>query len=300
MANRLSMKAALNEIHVSEEIHELSSEEVKLLQNTMLDMYSDIFTVCKKNGLKLFLQGGTLLGHVRHHGFIPWDDDMDLGMMRVHYDKLIEIFDEELSDRYELKAPGYHGGAVTRFIHIYKKDSYLETLDSRPDTPKMVSIDIFPIDYAPANKVHRVLKGIYCNGLMFVAGSMEFIRYCTPEVKKELIKTPVGKLNYYIRKVTADLFRFYSLEKMYVKVDHAVKGRRKTAWLTSSVGRRHYLGELQSAKTFIPLRRCEFCGREALTIHNERQYLLHNYGEHYMDVPPVEKREKHFVKRMEL
>lgn len=75
----------------------------KLDKNTFLLMTQEIDMVCKKYGIKMFLVGGSLLGAVRHGGFIPWDDDIDFGMKRCDYQKFIEIFDSELGDRYYLR-----------------------------------------------------------------------------------------------------------------------------------------------------------------------------------------------------
>ena len=84
-------------------IRPISEEELKKLQTCLYDMAVDLDERCRKHGIKLFLVGGSLLGAVRHGGFIPWDDDMDLGASREDYEKLKEIFDEEFSDSYELR-----------------------------------------------------------------------------------------------------------------------------------------------------------------------------------------------------
>lgn len=294
MTTTYSMKTILNETH-SDNTHELRDEELKYLQNEMLSIYKDVFEVCERNNLKLFLQGGTLLGKVRHNGFIPWDDDMDFGMSRTDYNQFIKIFDKELSDKYILRAPGYKGGATTRFIHIYKKNSYLEYETSNSNTINKISIDIFPIDYAPNNKIVRYIKAVISNGRTFVTSSLEFADFCDDKTKEKLLSNFNGKMNYYSRVIVASLYKRADRDLLYAKLDREVSGFKKTQWCTSSMGRKHYLGELQPSDTFFPLKRTDFCGVDAWTLNHPERYLRHNYGQNFMEIPPKEKREKHFI-----
>ena len=100
----LNKKQILNEAANSGSVRPLTDEERKALKQTLLNTAKEIDGVCRKHGIKMFLVGGSLLGAVRHGGFIPWDDDIDFGMTRNDYQKFIEIFDTELGDRYFLRA----------------------------------------------------------------------------------------------------------------------------------------------------------------------------------------------------
>ena len=73
-------------------MEELSEEKLHSLQLILTDMLMDILDVCKTNGICVFLMGGSALGAVRHKGFIPWDDDIDIGMTRESYDRFIPVF----------------------------------------------------------------------------------------------------------------------------------------------------------------------------------------------------------------
>lgn len=273
-----SMKSAINTPGVKESV---DPDSIKQKQSEILKAYKKVFRACNRHGLKLFLQGGTLLGKVRHDGFIPWDDDIDLGLIRRDYDKLKDVFLEELADNFYLQMPGYDKDGGSRFAKIICKD--------RED----IFIDIFPIDYVCGNTVKKNIVGIKSNILMMISGSMEFIRDCSPEQKARLFSSIGGRLNYYVRKSISVIFGFKSVDWWNKVVDDSVRNTKVSYYMTSGLGRWHYFGEIQKRDTFLPLRKTEFCGCNAWTINSPETYLEHNYGANYMEIPPERERESH-------
>ena len=75
-------------------------EVLKKLHTVQLKMLKDFSEVCDKYEIPYFVVYGTAIGAVRHHGFIPWDDDIDVAMLRVDYNKFFEIFENEMGDEY--------------------------------------------------------------------------------------------------------------------------------------------------------------------------------------------------------
>jgi len=135
---------------------EIPFDDIRKIQMGILDA---IVAVCEEHGLRYYLSGGTLLGAVRHKGYIPWDDDMDINMPRPDCDRLLEITGGKIGDNYEI---GSFDGPISHcmpFIRAYDTD-YLLRIESSKGAARAysnVSIDIFPIDGLPkSEKVSRI------------------------------------------------------------------------------------------------------------------------------------------------
>ena len=125
---------------------ELSLEEKKKI---LVSILSEVHNFCDENNLKYFLTGGTLIGAVRHKGFIPWDDDIDIAMLRPDYDRFLEIIKREWKDKYVLKIPGETGNYTMPFTKSLNTDTIsFEVTDLLKfhGCPYITGIDIFPLD----------------------------------------------------------------------------------------------------------------------------------------------------------
>ena len=139
-------------------LYELTEKDINRMHTVLLEIYDDLYKVCEKYSLKLIAGGGTLLGVIRHKGFIPWDDDMDLSMSRDDYEKFIEIFESELGDKYELLAPGYQKGSKVFLMRVLKKNTTLmNMIDENSPYSNGIYIDITPIDYVPDNIILKIM-----------------------------------------------------------------------------------------------------------------------------------------------
>lgn len=126
------------------------SSDMKKIWAVELDLFDEFVRVCDKYGLKFYADGGTLLGVLRHRGFIPWDDDIDVTMMRSDYNKLCEIAGTEF------KAPYFFQTSSTdvdcHFHHAKLRNSET-TAVTEIEIPKKYNqgiwIDIFPLDVIP-------------------------------------------------------------------------------------------------------------------------------------------------------
>ena len=84
---------------------EYEPKVLERLHALQLEMLQDLQTICEKYDLQYFAVFGTALGAVRHKGFIPWDDDIDVGMLRKDYDVFIQVVEKEMGDKYQIMTP---------------------------------------------------------------------------------------------------------------------------------------------------------------------------------------------------
>lgn len=125
--------------------------ECKKLWAVELDLLAEFDRVCKKHGLTYFADGGTLLGAVRHQGFIPWDDDVDVIMYREDYEKLAQVAEQEFRHPYFFQSPHTDPGLVTGGSKLRNSNTTLisDFDHKRPFRNKGIFIDIFILDNLP-------------------------------------------------------------------------------------------------------------------------------------------------------
>ncbi|MBF0715448.1 LicD family protein [Gemelliphila palaticanis] len=127
----------------------LSDKEIK---NIQLDILRDIDTFCKKNNIKYFINYGTLLGAVRHKGFIPWDDDIDLTMEVNDYNKFIDLYSKE-GNKYRILSLKTDKKYFNNFIKIHDPNTRVIDSLSYKTYDSGIFIDIFPLNYFDNKKI---------------------------------------------------------------------------------------------------------------------------------------------------
>ena len=113
-------KQYVMETDYSDLLPEMTEEELKHLQQVLFEMFQDIQLVCQQTNIIPFLVGGTALGAVRHFDFIPWDDDLDLAMLREDYDRFLKEFSRAYPDKYIVNAQVFSDNAKARFAKVIK------------------------------------------------------------------------------------------------------------------------------------------------------------------------------------
>lgn len=159
------MKLSIPRFFFQEETREgfTIPEKMKRCWATQLTLISLIDDICQKHGLRWFADYGTLLGAVRHAGYIPWDDDIDITMLREDYDKLMQILPKELPGECQLMRFGsdenlWRGWSnVNNRQNIDTGDDLGEAIITRVwyDNPYIDGVDIYPLDYVPADPDRR-------------------------------------------------------------------------------------------------------------------------------------------------
>ena len=125
-------------------------QTMQKLHDIEIDILKQTLAVIERHGLKYFMLGGTLLGAIRHKGFIPWDDDIDIGMPRTDYNRFIEIAGSELKNPYQIHTCMNEKGKYSYyFARIENIKIKLEKYATENKTVVPAWIDVFPLDNVP-------------------------------------------------------------------------------------------------------------------------------------------------------
>lgn len=263
-------------------MRQISDDELKQIEFKIL---KEIHEICVANGLRYSLCGGTLLGAVRHKGFIPWDDDIDIFMPRPDYNKFIAYC---LSNETRFRLVSTE--ADPKYSYLFAKaidpNTVIQELNgNRNDVELGVFVDIFPIDglgdtYEQAKKNFK--KSSFNRELLVAYNWKKFFRSKTHSVIYEPIR-----------------FAFYLMSRL--SNSKKLIDRIQSTYPSKSFDESQYAGvicggyrqkEILPTKIYAEFDKMLFEGQEFMTIKNWEAYLGSIYG-NFMQLPPEEKRVTH-------
>ena len=264
----------------------MESTSIELLHSVQLDMLIKFDKFCTENKLTYFLDSGTALGAVRHQGFIPWDDDVDIAMPRDDYNRLLEIGEKGLPDNLFLQTYKTDPVYMMPFAKIRLGDSFFPELVNGFEKMKFkgIYIDVFPFDRVP----HEPLKASrYIKRSRFWYFVTVFSRRDYPGVKipQKILSV---LLHHAPLSIIQGLRSFY--EKYCVKFN-ASDSDLMTCFCWRVSQKRVFLFH---ESELLPVKRIFFEGKELNIMQDAHSYLTKMFGDYYT-LPPQEARKVHLA-----
>lgn len=249
---------------------------IELVRDVELEILDVIHTICIEHNLTYSLGYGSLLGLVRHGGFIPWDDDIDIIMPRRDYDKLLALWKEVAPDNFILQVPGLQPDLTNNFAKICKDHTtYLQCEADRTKAfHKGIFVDIFPADHAAPNTWSRTVQFCFqAINLLFSRGYPSPTGHLIGLCERILLRLP--------KKFHAPLGNWATKESQKWN-SHACGGYIFPCTIRSC--KKTYPPNLFQNVIAVP-----FHGRQYLAIVESDAFLRTEYGD-YMQLPPEEER----------
>ena len=260
-----------------------------LLHQVDMDIAKEVLRICEKYNLTYFMLGGSMLGAIRHKGFIPWDDDIDLGMPRADYEKFLEVAPQELAQN--LKLVNYRTDPDYMYYITRILDTETKVVEERIGNDNKytnASIDIFPIDGTPNN---ALLRKIYFFRVMYHRALMSLCYRDSIDRKR-----PRGKAEKILLWIMEHIpvHKLTTPYKQKCKIDKLLRKQKLEG--------AKFIGNIMGAYRTREIVPAEYYGEGAMYDFEDMQmrglamydaYLTYTYGD-YMQLPPEDKRKTHF------
>jgi len=263
------------------------TEKLSFIQNEMFNIAKIIHKICEDNNIRYAICGGTLIGAVRHKGFIPWDDDFDIIMPREDFNKFLDVWRDfsqyKISkngdkDYYKVSTPAKIHNSNTRVVEFGEVENGI----GENFITQGVFVDIFPIDLYPDNFIGKLINK-YLGKLNMKKAESQFSMNLRPRFTRLVIHAFK-----YIPKKIIDMLIDYGIKYIYthsnknIKVGYGVETAINNLWV--------------DPKVIFPFKKNMLINDFYFYAPaNSDEYLKHRFGD-YMKLPPIELRKAHIDK----
>ena len=270
-------------------MREYDPDELRRLQLCELEILRDFIAVCEKNDIAYFGLAGTGIGAIRHGGFIPWDDDIDVGVLYRDYPRLERLIEEEYPDKYLVVNAGKYSKCPIINTHIVMKGTrFVESGFAGLDYPQGVFLDVFPLFKSPADEAERrkLSSKAWFYGKLLMLRHLAFPRVPFKGFKAKAAHCVTAAAHVFVS-------IFWSHKRLYNKIlrictKYEGQDTGVNEWFFDT--KKH--AGVYTDEVLFPLRRIGFEGIDMCFPNKIEQRLTEVFGD-YMQLPPPEKRHNH-------
>lgn len=269
----------------------MSIDEIKKVQSVIYSIFKDFDKFCRENDIHYFLVAGTALGAVRHGGFIPWDDDIDVAMDIKNYKRFLEIAKTNMgSDKYFVQNYMTEKNYNTFFTKVRLNDTvYEEFAVKKMDIHKGFWIDIFPFYNIPDDDEEwkKMSKRLVFIEKLFNFKKCGYSNFSTGSKTVQAFKNVARIILHYVLVLVPSSYLISKRNKIAEKYLHVE---------TKRIGASSYHFIIEKEELY-PIKDIDFVDMKAYGPNDIHKYLTRHFGD-YMKLPPVEQRITHRPNRV--
>ena len=262
------------------------------VQQMELMVYRDALSICKKYNLNMFLLCGSALGAIRHKGFIPWDDDMDVAMTREDYEELVRHVNEDYSDKYFMLNTGTNKNFPLMHTQMTLRGTkFVPEPLKNVKCPFGIFLDIFVLDKMPNDEkeLKKISRKAFFLSKIMILRNVPFPVIKYHGFKKVLVYTVTVIAHFLLVIFRVSNRRIYNSAMKMLSKYRNQKDTKKIAYLFDTFPDM----EMFDCDEIYPLREVEFAGTKSCVTGNIEKVLTVDYGD-YMQLPPIEDRRNHY------
>ncbi len=266
-------------------------DNLKELQMCELSILKEVVRICNENNLTYYMMGGTFLGAIRHKGFIPWDDDIDISLSRPQYEKLLKILKEQLPNNYIIDNFLINEESLVYATRV--EDSNIKVLDKAANVERIRNawIDIFPLDGMPNN---AILRKIHKYKLLYLKLKFEYATFSKSVIQNKKHR-PIHERFLIFLGNHINFEKILDKNKCLKALDKALKKYNydTSKYVVNFTGA-YKFKEMFKKEIYDNYKLYDFENMKLNAPKNYNLVLKQMYGD-YMKVPPEDERNKHFI-----